>query len=124
MHKFEFTFYLFKLGLAGFPTKIRVTSISPKIKSYNKVDFLQNYPKKTVAELNATIEDGLYVVHARLTGCAEAEDWWYASCVCHKSLSGDSSPHFCKRCAKYVFHIVPRLGVLFLMDFVFIVVPV
>lgn len=105
-----------ELGLAAFPTKIRVTSIGPKIKSYNRVDFLHNYPKKTIAELNATIEYGLCVVHARLVGCAEGEDWWYASCVCHKSLSGDSSPYLCKRCAEYVFHIIPRYKVKAMVD--------
>lgn len=53
---------------------------------------------------------------SRLVGCAEGEDWWYASCVCHKSLSGDSSPYMCKRCAKYVFHIVPRYKVKAMVD--------
>lgn len=69
------------------------------------------YPRKKVAELQGTSEDGLFVVSGIVDGLVEDEDWYYSSYTCHRSLMPDSGGYYCKDCVKHVFHMVPRYRV-------------
>lgn len=70
---------------------------------------MRNHPKKNIYELNAIVEDGIYVVCAVVEGLVEGEDWWYPARRCHRSVTPDSGAYYCKGCVKHVFHMVPRL---------------
>jgi hypothetical protein len=71
-------------------------------------DFLCMYPKKTIAQLFDSDEDGLFVVSALVSGFVEGEKWWYPACECHRSVVADSGAYYCKGCDKHVIHMVPR----------------
>lgn len=80
----------------------------PRVRPSMEDDFLRLYPRKKVAELQDTSEDGLFVVSDIVDGLVEDEDWYYPSCTCHRSLMPDSGGYHCKDCVKHVFHMVPR----------------
>lgn len=84
----------------------------PKLESRTRAsiedDFLTMYPKKTLSQLIASLEDGLFIVSATIDGLVDGEDWWYPACKCHRSVTPDSGAYYCKDCVKHVFHMVPR----------------
>jgi len=84
----------------------------PKLQSRTRAsaedDFLNIYPKKTLSQLIASLEDGLFIVSATIDGLVDGEDWWYPACKCHRSVTPDSGAYYCKDCVKHVFHMVPR----------------
>jgi hypothetical protein len=69
---------------------------------------LELNPPKTISELNASEEDGTFVVFATVEGLVEGQDWWYLECRCHRSVTHDSGAYYCKGCVKHVFHMVAR----------------
>lgn len=85
-----------------------VPLLGPMVRPSLEDDFLRLYPRKKVAELQDTSEDGLFVVSDIVDGLVEDKDWYYPSCTCHRSLMPDSGGYYCKDCVKHVFHMVPR----------------
>jgi hypothetical protein len=71
-------------------------------------DFLNNYPRATISNLVGLAEDGTYVLSAVVDGLVDADEWWYPSCRCHRSLTPDSGAYYCKFCVKHVSKMVPR----------------
>ncbi|XP_039688630.1 uncharacterized protein [Medicago truncatula] len=69
------------------------------------------HPKKTLAQLHDTPEDGTFVVYATFNGFVDGEDCWYPACKCHRSVAPDSEAYYCKGCVKNVFQMVPRYRV-------------
>jgi hypothetical protein len=53
-------------------------------------------------------KDGIYIVGGIVNELVDPEDWWYAACSCHRSVSADSGAHYCHHCVKHVFKMVPR----------------
>jgi len=84
----------------------------PKLQSCTRAsvedDFLTMYPKKTLSQPIASLEDGLFIVSATIDGLVDGEDWWYPACKCHRNVTPDSGAYYCKDCFKHVFHMVPR----------------
>ncbi|XP_045799478.1 replication protein A 70 kDa DNA-binding subunit-like [Trifolium pratense] len=99
------------MPLEGVESCVSIPAIGERVKPSFEEDFLLNYPKTSIAHLLELAEDGIYVVSGVVGGLLEGEDWWYASCKCHKGLSADSGAYYCKKCDKHVFKMVPRFRV-------------
>jgi hypothetical protein len=69
---------------------------------------LVKYPKKTIAELVESADDGIYIVSGVIDSFVEGEEWWYPACKCHRSVTPDSGAYYCKSCVKHIFEMVPR----------------
>jgi hypothetical protein len=85
-----------------------VPKLGPRVKVSAQEDFLRMHPRKTLAQLHDTPEDGTFVVYATVNGFVDGEDWWYPACKCHRSIAPDSGAYYCKGCVKHVFQMVPR----------------
>ncbi|CAJ2661813.1 unnamed protein product [Trifolium pratense] len=96
--------------MRGGPTT-HVPLIGPGRKPSLGDEFLHLYPKKTIADLKFTLEDGPFIVSAVIDGLVEGEDWWFPSCRCSKRLIPNAGFYYCRSCSKHVFHVVPRFCV-------------
>ncbi|MCH83710.1 replication factor A protein, partial [Trifolium medium] len=76
--------------IRGGPTT-HVPFIGPRMKPSLADDFLRLYPKKTIAVLKYTLEDGPFIVSGVVDGLVDGQNWW--------------------SCSKRVFQIVPRCSV-------------
>ncbi|PNX96435.1 replication factor-A carboxy-terminal domain protein [Trifolium pratense] len=76
-------------------------------------EFLQMHPKKTVAQLNVLVEDGVFAVCGEVVGVVDSQNWWYPACKCHKAVVPDSGSYFCSSCDRHVFQVIPRFRVKF-----------
>ncbi|XP_045822627.1 uncharacterized protein LOC123915519 isoform X1 [Trifolium pratense] len=88
-----------------------VPLIGPPVKPSVVDDFLRLYPKKTIAELKSTPDDGPFIVSGVVDGLVIGEDWWYPSCRCSKRLIINTGFYYCRGCSKHVFEFVPRFRV-------------
>ncbi|XP_045811450.1 uncharacterized protein LOC123905772 isoform X1 [Trifolium pratense] len=88
-----------------------VPLIGPPVKPSVVDDFLRLYPKKTIAELKSTPDDGPFIVSGVVDGLVIGEDWWYPSCRCSKRLIINAGYYYCRGCSKHVFEFVPRFRV-------------
>ncbi|WCJ43854.1 hypothetical protein M5689_024564 [Euphorbia peplus] len=72
-------------------------------------DFLQNCQQKTLAQINETKEEGVFVVIASVV-CIEAnKGWCYVSCArCKKKLHMDGNTYKCVKCIDKNIYAVPR----------------
>lgn len=92
-----------------------VPKLGPCVRASVQEDFLHMHPKKTLAQLHDTPEDGTFVVYATFNGFVDGEDCWYPACKCHRSVAPDSEAYYCKGCVKNVFQMVPRYDDVFFM---------
>ncbi|GAU23257.1 hypothetical protein TSUD_281500 [Trifolium subterraneum] len=99
------------LAVVGVNSSVSIPAIGHRVKTSFEDDFLLKYPRTSIAHLLELVTDGIYVVDGVVDCLVEDEDWWYASCKCHRSLTTDSGAYYCKRCDKHVFKMVPRFRV-------------
>ncbi|XP_057440670.1 replication protein A 70 kDa DNA-binding subunit C-like [Lotus japonicus] len=71
-------------------------------------DFVSNNPKKTIAELNESIEDGISIVLGKVVSLLQDDQWWYFACKCHKGVAYDDGLYYCGACMKHVIDVIPR----------------
>lgn len=72
------------------------------------------YPKKTIHELNALIEDGIFVISVTLAGVVEGQNWWFPSSAAKKIVKDGSSSGNGPGCFEYIFHLIRRCAQFFL----------
>jgi hypothetical protein len=82
--------------------------IDPPSRVFLEAEFLVEYPKRTISQLVAGIDDGIYVVSAVVASIVQGEDWWYPSCTCYKIVSREPQGYYCEACLKCFLHMVPR----------------
>ena len=100
-------FIYYSVSAVGMDLSV-VPKLGPRVRLSVQEDFLRTHPKKTLAQLHDTPEDGTFVVYATVNGFVDGDDWWYPACKCHRSVAPDSGAYYCKGCVKHVFQMVPR----------------
>jgi hypothetical protein len=105
---FKSLWYFCSISLHGVNYGVEISLIDPPNWILFEDEFLGKYPKRTICQLVDGIDDGIYVVSGIVASIVGGEDWWYPSCSCHKSVSREARGYYCKACAKYFLHIVPR----------------
>jgi hypothetical protein len=61
-------------------------------------EFNMTIPRKPVSELVHTIEDGLFVVQARIDSCFQVGKIWYLLCVCGLVMNEKNGLFVCGTC--------------------------
>jgi hypothetical protein len=107
LYLFIYLFFYYSVSAVGVDLSA-VPKLGPRVRASVQDDFLHMHPKKTLAQLHDTPEDGTFVVYATVNGFVDGEDWWYPACKCHRSVAPDSGAYYCKGCVKHVFQMVPR----------------
>jgi hypothetical protein len=104
-----------KDGLAdsGIDCSGDVVVIGSRSKPSFEEEFLRMHPKKSIGQLLDCVEDGVFAVYGSISGLMDGQAWWYPACRCHRSVIADSGAYYCKGCDKHVFHIVPRLDIVY-----------
>ncbi|XP_057444301.1 uncharacterized protein LOC130736492 [Lotus japonicus] len=74
-------------------------------------DFIKNHPRKTVKSLNETIEDGDFVVRAKIVTLLEDDSWWYLACKCSRAVMNDNGHYYCSDCFRLVNYVAPRFRI-------------
>jgi hypothetical protein len=96
------------LSIVGIVLSTALPTVSTNARPTLEDDFLLKYPKTSIADLLEINKDGIYIVGGIVDGLVDPEDWWYAACSCHRSVSADSGAYYCHHCVKHVFKMVPR----------------
>ncbi|XP_045822104.1 replication protein A 70 kDa DNA-binding subunit C-like [Trifolium pratense] len=68
-----------------------------------ELQFNKVYPHKTVNEFVHTLEDGLFVICAKIVGLFQVDQWWYPVCHCGAFLSISDGSYYCDKCHLCVF---------------------
>lgn len=71
-----------RIALHGVESSTFVPIIGPRARPSMEEDFISLYPRKKIAELQATTEDGVFIVFGVIDGFVEGEEWWYPACRC------------------------------------------
>jgi len=66
--------------------------------------FVRMYPKKTLFELNKSLDDGLFVVSGVVAELSQIDQWWYAVCDCQKILRPLFGAFYCHDCHRSDFN--------------------
>ncbi|XP_057418313.1 uncharacterized protein LOC130712498 [Lotus japonicus] len=98
-----------KLKLLMMMTYVRVITLEDEY-------FLKLYPRKDIRELNDTVEDGIFIVMANISGLVEGEKWWYYVCSCHKVVTVEDGLSYCGDCSKLEFDDGLGCGVFVVFD--------
>jgi len=61
-------------------------------------EFNNFVPRKSVYELVHTVEDGLFVVLARIVSCFQVEKIWYPLCGCESVMTEKNGLFVCGKC--------------------------
>jgi hypothetical protein len=104
------------LSIVGIVLSTALPTVSTNARPTLEDDFLLKYPKTSISDLVEINKDGIYIVGGIVNELVDPEDWWYAACSCHRSVSADSGAYYCHHCVKHVFKMVPRF-VLFVFLF-------
>ncbi|CAI8620000.1 unnamed protein product [Vicia faba] len=71
-------------------------------------EFLNLSQHKTIEELKDCQDNIVCIVLGIIKHVIGGNVWWYAKCVCNKSVVTDFKRIFCTKCEKHVWTIVPK----------------
>ncbi|MCH84005.1 replication factor A protein, partial [Trifolium medium] len=77
--------------------------VSTNGKISRELQFNKVYPHKTVHEFVHTLEDGLFVICAKIVGLFQVDQWWYPVCHCGAFLTISEGSYYCDSCHLCVF---------------------
>ncbi|KAJ1430136.1 hypothetical protein SESBI_07920 [Sesbania bispinosa] len=111
-----FMFIIFKLVVLEIETDIVISMIPDRSRPVSmREDFLRLYPRKSVGELNETVEvvsitnpAGCSIVMATIAEILEDCQWWYMACSCMKSVTYEPGYSYCVDCKCTIFELTPR----------------
>jgi hypothetical protein len=69
--------------------------------------------EKKIYSVFLAFEKRAVTVYGFISGLMDGQAWWYPTCRCHRSVIADSGAYYCKGCDMHVFHIVPRLDIVY-----------
>jgi hypothetical protein len=91
-------FSCFRMFDIGFVSDFPVNVLDSTLKGSEETDFLRLYPLKTVSDVADLVDDGIFVLCGTIVDVIKGEDWWLATCQCHRTLRRSSGSFFCHSC--------------------------
>ncbi|QHN96773.1 uncharacterized protein DS421_18g621550 [Arachis hypogaea] len=82
--------------------------ISGKPTYLDEDEVLYSTGRKTIKELRAVADVGLYVVRATVLDVEPVPSWWYKSCLCSVKAEANADEYFCDGCNRDVNNVVDR----------------
>ncbi|XP_057416703.1 uncharacterized protein LOC130711200 [Lotus japonicus] len=71
-------------------------------------DFLRLTPRMDIEQMKECRTEMYVVFQATVKHIIDPDDWWYAACVCHKSVHQRNKLNFCDSCNQDLFTVYPR----------------
>jgi hypothetical protein len=75
---------------------------------FQALEFMKDYPIKSIAELKAGVDFGLYIVNAKIADIVLIDPWWYPVCGCNIIVDTYIGAFNCQKCGVSDFLIVPK----------------
>jgi hypothetical protein len=72
------------------------------------LDFLKDYPVKSITDLKCSEELGVFVVNARMMDIVGVDPWWYPVCGCRKIFEKYIGAFHCTKCREPIYDVVPK----------------
>jgi hypothetical protein len=79
------------------------------------LDFIKDYPVKTLAELQNDPQLGIFVVNARICGIVNFDPWWYPICDCPRIYQKYLGSFHCTKCSASKFIASPKYWLNFIV---------
>ncbi|MCH99174.1 replication factor A protein, partial [Trifolium medium] len=83
--------------------------------TYN-LDFMNNYPVRTMAELKNNPQLGVFVVNARICEIVSFDPWWFPICKCPRIFGNYIGAFHCVKCHVSKFIASPKVKLTFEVD--------
>ncbi|XP_045822407.1 replication protein A 70 kDa DNA-binding subunit B-like [Trifolium pratense] len=83
------------------------SSLEPRLSEM--IDFLKDYPVKTIGELKSDPELGTFIVNARMLDIVKMDPWWYPICKCNKIFDKYIGAFHCTKCNAADFKAAPKV---------------
>ncbi|CAJ2641331.1 unnamed protein product [Trifolium pratense] len=80
------------------------------------LEFLRDYPVRTIVELKANPELGVYIVNARICDIVKIDPWWFATCKCPRIYQKYLGDFHCEKCNARKFTAAPMVRLTFEVD--------
>ncbi|MCH79384.1 replication factor A protein [Trifolium medium] len=80
------------------------------------LDFIKDYPVRTIAELKANPELGVYIVNARNCDIVKIDPWWFPICKCPRIFEKYIGAFHCEKCNVKKFIASPKVRLTFEVD--------
>ncbi|KAK2453351.1 replication protein A 70 kDa DNA-binding subunit C [Trifolium repens] len=73
------------------------------------LEFVQQYPVKTIFELKNDPALGTFIVSARMLDIVRLDPWWYPVCDCPKIFEGYIGAFYCTTCRAKEYTVAPKV---------------
>ncbi|MCI00398.1 replication factor A protein, partial [Trifolium medium] len=80
------------------------------------LDFIKDYPVRTMAELKNNPQLGVFVVNARICDIVNFDPWWYPVCKCPRIFEKYIGAFHCVKCQLSKFIAAPKVKLTFEVD--------
>jgi hypothetical protein len=109
---FDMILYVFNYSLVSHMDKVRPSAglnVSVGVgRIFQALDFIKDYPIKTLADLKNSSETGLYIVSARVKSIVHVDPWWYPICGCNSIVDTYIGSLYCADCGVSSFLVAPK----------------
>jgi hypothetical protein len=72
------------------------------------LEFIQDYPVKTIAALETDPEIGTFIVNARIVDVVHLDPWWYPICDCDTIFTKYIGAFHCTKCYAKRLTVAPK----------------
>ncbi|KAK2455837.1 replication factor A protein [Trifolium repens] len=80
------------------------------------MEYLKDYPIRTMAELKSNAEVGYFIVNARICDIVTFDPWWYAMCDCPRVFKDYIGDFRCVKCQAEKWTASPKIKLTFEVD--------
>jgi hypothetical protein len=80
------------------------------------MEFLKDYPVRTMAELKTNAEVGYFIVNARICDIVTFYPWWYAMCDCPRVFKDYIGDFSCLKCKADKWTASPKYVIYYICD--------
>jgi hypothetical protein len=81
---------------------------SRRIPMCETLDFMHDYPVRTIDELKNNPQLGTFVVNARICEIVSFDPWWYPLCKCNQVFDKYIGAFHCVKCGTSKFAAIPK----------------
>jgi hypothetical protein len=81
---------------------------SRRIPMCKTLDFMHDYPVRTIDELKNNPQLGVFIVNARICEITSFDPWWYPLCKCNQVFDKYIGTFHCVKCGTSKFVAIPK----------------
>jgi hypothetical protein len=89
-----------------------------RLRLSHNLDFINDHPVKSIAELNTDPQLGVFIVNARMIDVLHLDPWWYPVCECREIFTKYLGAYHCTKCRVKKLIVAPKYVYVQLIDMV------